>query len=325
LEEQIQRYCLNLIKINILKILFLFVLLFIFYLFYFFYFKSIDYQENIKILKGSNFSKISSIILKDSNVLEIEIYSLYLKFWNNFIDNMNYGEFKFEKKLNLIEATKIISKPSNVYYKLTIVDGWQEYQLNKLLLKIFNNHYYLNYNEVLAETYLYNSTDSLEKIISLMKKTKDIFFSQYINNKLFKKYSINEILTIASLVEKEGLDNEDKKLISSVIFNRLNINMKLQIDASTIFSITKGKYKFFRKLKFKDLKIIDKYNTYHIKGLPPNPICYVGAETIEIVLENYKTEYLFYFFNENLNKHIFSKTFQEHKNNLEEYRNKNEK
>ena len=64
--------------------------------------------------------------------------------------------------------------------------------------------------------------------------------------------------------------------------------MKLQIDASTIFSITKGKFKFTRKLLHNDLRINDIYNTYSIYGLPPNPICYVGRKTIEIVLENYK-------------------------------------
>ena len=98
--------------------------------------------------------------------------------------------------------------------------------------------------------------------------------------------------------------------------------MKLQIDASTIFAITKGEFKFTRKLRYKDLKINDIYNTYFIYGIPPNPICYVGRKTIEIVLENYKSEFLYYFFNNELNKHIFSKTYHEHKNKLIKYRKK---
>ena len=74
----------------------------------------------------------------------------------------------------------------------------------------------------------------------------------------------------------------DKKLISSVIFNRLEKNMKLQIDASTIFAITKGKYKFNRKLTLKDLKIKDDpYNTYNVKGLPPTPICFVVEKQLK--------------------------------------------
>ena len=62
------------------------------------------------------------------------------------------------------------------------------------------------------------------------------------------------------------------------------------------------------------------FNTYFIYGLPPSPICYVGRKTIEIVLENYKSDFLYYFFNHELNKHVFSKTYLEHKKKLNKYR-----
>ena len=130
-------------------------------------------------------------------------------------------------------------------------------------------------------------------------------------------------MIIGSLVEKEGKTEEDKRLISSVIFNRLSKNLKLQIDATTIFSITKGRYKLERKLTYKDLKIKDKFNTYFIYGLQPEPICYVSRKTIEIVLENYKSSYLFYFYDENLEKHVFSQTYKIHKKLLDKYRNAN--
>ena len=130
-------------------------------------------------------------------------------------------------------------------------------------------------------------------------------------------------MIIASLVEKEGREDNDKRLVSSVILNRLENKLKLEIDATTIFSITKGEYKFDRKLTLKDLKYKDQYNTYFIRGLPPNPICYVSRKTIEIVMENYTSDYLFYFFNEKDDKHIFSKSFNEHKKLLKKYR-KNE-
>ena len=129
-------------------------------------------------------------------------------------------------------------------------------------------------------------------------------------------------MIISSLVEKEGKTVHDKKIISSVIINRLNNDIKLQIDASTIFSITEGNYKLNRKLTYKDLKIKNAYNTYYIKGLPPGPICYVSRKTIEIVLENYKSNYLYYFFDENNQRHTFSKSFEEHKKLLKEYRKK---
>ena len=98
--------------------------------------------------------------------------------------------------------------------------------------------------------------------------------------------------------------------------------MKLQIDATVIFGLTKGENNLNRKLTYNDLKIENEFNTYIINGLPPEPISYVGKNTLNIVLENYSSDFLFYFFNKSLNKHIFSLNYDEHKKKLNEYRKK---
>ena len=95
--------------------------------------------------------------------------------------------------------------------------------------------------------------------------------------------------------------------------------MKLQIDTTVLFAITDGNLN--RKLLINDLKIIHPFNTYVIDGLPPKPISYVGKKTLDIIFENYKSDFLFYFFNNSLKRHIFSKTFEDHKIKLNEYRN----
>ena len=122
------------------------------------------------------------------------------------------------------------------------------------------------------------------------------------------------------MVEKEALGENDKRLVSSVIFNRLNKKMKLQIDATTIYSLTNGLFSLNRKLTLKDLKNKHPFNTYNIRGLPPKPISYAGRKTIEIVLENYKTDYLYYFYNNLIKKHIYSLNYEEHKKKLNSYR-----
>ena len=98
--------------------------------------------------------------------------------------------------------------------------------------------------------------------------------------------------------------------------------MFLQIDATVLFAITNGAYDLNRNLLRSDLKVNHPFNTYKNKGLPPKPISYVGRKTIEILFENYKSEFMFYFFDKSLNRHVFSKTFKEHKRKLNEYRNK---
>ena len=129
-------------------------------------------------------------------------------------------------------------------------------------------------------------------------------------------------MIIGSLIEMEGLDVEDKLKISSVIFNRLEKQMKLQIDATVIYAITKRQYDFQRNLTYQDLQIKDPFNTYVYKGLPPEPISYVGRKTIELIMKNYKTNYLFYFYEDFEKKHIFSKNYNEHIKKLNEYRQK---
>ncbi len=283
------------------------------------------YKEEIliNIAKGTNLNKIVDLILIDENYLNKKIYFFYIKGFNFYFDTIKFGEYKIDKNLNLIQITNIISQPSNVYREFTIIGGWQNYQLEKLIQKKFNESYVIKYTDIIADTYKYQLHNNLEEIYQLMKKTKDKFYYKYKDNKLLKKYSIDEIMIIASLVEKEAKTENDIRLISSVIINRLDRNLKLEIDATTIFSITKGKFKLNRKLTYKDLKINDSFNTYFIKGLPPEPICFVSRKTIEIILENYKSDYLFYFFDKKNNKHTFSKTFKEHKKLLNEYR-KNE-
>ena len=319
MEEQIQRYCFHLIK----KKLFIFVFLLFLFILFFLLKPSIYKEKIIDIEKGTSLNEISSLILYDKYFFNKKLFTIYLQIYDLFIDNIKYGEFELKKSSSLLDIVDIISKPSNVFYKFTVIDGWQGYQLENYMKSNFVTPIKIDYQDILADTYQYKSSDTLDDIIRLMHKNKNQIFNNYDVNTLLNEYSVNEIMTIASLIEREGINDNDKRLISSVIFNRLKKNMKLQIDASTIYSITRGKFKFARKLVHNDLRIKDIYNTYFIFGLPPKPICYVGRKTIEIVLENYKSEFLYYFYNSEINKHVFSKNYQEHTNKLNKYRRKN--
>ena len=238
-----------------------------------------------------------------------------------YIDRIHYGEFYLDQNINFITFIKTISKPSNVINKITIVEGSSKSDLNRKLNSIFNDHSSLDYNNIIADTYFIDDKNNFEKFKEKLLDFKNIFFLKFINNPLLSKFSIDEIMIIGSLIEKEGLDYEDKKLISSVILNRLEKKMKLQIDATVVYAITKGEYNINRNLNYEDLKIDNPFNTYKIKGLPPKPISYVGTKTIELIMENYKTNYLFYFYNELEKKHIFSENYKNHVKKLNEYRN----
>ena len=121
-------------------------------------------------------------------------------------------------------------------------------------------------------------------------------------------YTIHEILTVASLIEKEAGSDEERATIASVIYNRLNSDFRyLQIDATVQYILEERK----EDLTYEDLLIDNPYNTYVYEGLPPGPICNPGLASIQAALEPADTEYYYYALNTE-GTHNFFETYEEH-------------
>ena len=309
-----------------LKVFSIFLFIFILFISYSFYVLNKKNYFSINIVNISKNEDIVSIL--NSNFTNLNYFEfLIIKYFyrvNSYLDikNIHYGDFYFENKISFLEFLNTVSKPSNVLNKFTIIEGWSKKDLNIELAKYFSDFNSIEYDEILADTYYFNNNEDFNKFIKRIKSFKDEYLIKNKDNKFFLKYNEKELLIIGSLIEKEGLGELDKLKISSVISNRLEKKMKLQIDATVIYALTNGMFDLNRNLKFKDYKFEHPYNTYMINGLPPMPIAYVGKNTIDIVLKNYNSDYLFYFYNNTLNKHIFSKNFDEHKKKLNEFRKK---
>ena len=291
------------------------------YFYYIFFIREIVLENEYFIIKSNeNHNKIIDNNINDNKFNKF-FYKTIIKI-NLRINQIHFGKFVVNEDINFFNLLITINKPSQYLDKITIVEGWSKYQLNKILKKKFKNYKEIEYNKVVANTYLFSAGSSFDDFqLSIDNEIHNIK-NIYKDHNLLKKFSFEEIFIIGSLLEKEGINYNDKQKILSVIFNRLNKNMKLQIDASVIFALTKGKHELGRKLKYEDLKIKDEYNTYYIYGLPPKPISYVGNKTIELIFEGYKTNYLFYFYNSIENRHIFSENYKKHLNKLNEYRSK---
>ena len=319
LEELILHYYLKVFSLLITTLLITFFL----YTFYVLN-KKLDISDRLITIKEGE--KIENLLNKNINeLLKIEsiILNIYFKVSNILLNKfIHFGEFYIDSNVSAINLLDIVSNPSNIINRITIIEGWSNEQLKLELSKYFKNIKNIPYEEIIADTYFFEKKSNFETFVDNLVRIKSKYLNNFKDKIIYKKFTENEIMIIGSIIEKEGLDREDKKKISSVIFNRLNKNMKLQVDATVIYAITEGKYNLKRKLLFKDLKIDHPFNTYIYKGLPPKPISYVGRDTLDIIFENYKTDFLFYFFNNSLNRHIFSKTYAEHKRKLNDYRNK---
>ena len=126
--------------------------------------------------------------------------------------------------------------------------------------------------------------------------------------------TFHQMLTMASLVEREAALEEERPLIASVIYNRLNNRMPLQIDATIQYLFEKPK----ERLVGKDLQIISPYNTYLVSGLPPGPIASPSLSAMQAVIEPAQTNYLFYVTKKDGSRaHLFATTFEQHMINNE--------
>ncbi|WP_255314357.1 endolytic transglycosylase MltG [Bacillus sp. FJAT-26390] len=129
-----------------------------------------------------------------------------------------------------------------------------------------------------------------------------------------KKMTLHELLTIASLVEREVVVDEERALVAGVIYNRIADGMKLQIDATVQYSLDKPKERLYEK----DLLVDSPYNTYKVEGLPPGPIASPSLDSIEAALHPEKTDYFFYVTKKDgTQTHLFAKTYKEHLRNIE--------
>ena len=121
--------------------------------------------------------------------------------------------------------------------------------------------------------------------------------------------SAKEIVTLASLIEREARVADERPLIASVIYNRLAVGQKLQIDATVQYALCEQK----ERLLYKDLEIESPYNTYLYEGLPVGAICSPGLSCIDAALEPAETEYYYYRTKEDgSGGHNFAKTYEEH-------------
>ena len=127
----------------------------------------------------------------------------------------------------------------------------------------------------------------------------------------------HEIITLASIIEKETGLPEERPLISAVFHNRLKIGMKLDCDPTIIY-VLKLEGRFKDRLRTRDLKYDSLFNTYLYSGLPPGPIANPGKDSLEAALYPADEKFL-YFVSKNDGSHHFSETFREHANAVNKY------
>lgn len=171
------------------------------------------------------------------------------------------------------------------------------------------------------DTYSFSKDAGIDEIVTVMT---DNFEQKYAAIPHTNKSSLSkqELVTIASLVEREARFPEDRPLVASVIFNRLDIDMGLQIDATVQYALgyqPTEKTWWKRNLTLQDLDIQSPYNTYENTGLPPTPIANPGIEALTAVLEAPETNYIYYITDPQTGKNVYAQSLEGHHANIKKY------
>ncbi len=203
------------------------------------------------------------------------------------------------------------------YTKVTIPEGLNVFQIADLIQKNIPNFNAEAFVEqardkegyLFSNTYYFSPFVTPEEVIRVMTAAFDKHVATLPALQKTEK-PIDEVITMASIVEEEANNPEDKKIIAGILWKRLQAGMPLQVDAT--FSYVNGKNTY--QLTHTDLKIDSPYNTYKYKGLPPGPIANPSVDAILATVYPTETRY-WYFLTGKDGKMYYAKTFEEHVRN----------
>ncbi|MGQ0527468.1 MAG: endolytic transglycosylase MltG, partial [Alphaproteobacteria bacterium] len=284
----------------------------------------------IELPRGSSLKSIAQNLKNNTVIQDPWVFVIGTRVLKAQSD-LKAGEYEFPVHASARDAMEKIRKGEVVERRVTIPEGLTSYEITELLKNVAELPGEItkvpDEGTILPGTYDYRRTDTKIDVISRMQKDmKDLIAQMWAGRDAgLPITSEAELVTLASIVEKETAKPEERKRVAGVFINRLKAGMKLQTDPTVIYGITKGKHEnkgkgpLGRRLLSKDLEVDTPYNTYLHAGLPPGPIANPGAASIEVVLHPEIHEFL-YFVADGTGGHVFAKSLKDHEENVKKWR-----
>lgn len=236
------------------------------------------------------------------------------------------GSYMLSRRMTVFTvADTLLNHPYQKW--IILVPGLRREQVAERLAKKFNwtNLQSKEFLDIAKEGYLHPDTylfnvdyTPREFVQKMLNNFNEKFDAQIQKDLLARNVKNDTAVKIASLIERETGSDEDKPIIAGIIWNRLNIGMRLEIDATIQYAIgtTSDWWPILTGRKLRSIE--SDYNTYIIKGLPPGPICNPSLASIKAAAYPAETDCLFYLHDHNKQIHC-SKTYTEHLQNIEKY------
>ena len=296
-----------------------------------------DNTAEIEIPKGTTFRQAAEIFSRARVIREKNLF-VFIGRITGIDRKIRAGFYAVDNTMNLLDLLRALKIGQIVEYDITVIEGdslreiaakfaerniIQEGEFRKLVSdRDFLAAYRIDAPSV--EGFLYPDTYKIPKgmeprdAVGMMIDTMRQHFSEDLRARALEiGMSETEVLTLASIIEKEAAADEERPLISAVYHNRLKKKMLLQADPTAIYGIKSSR----EKITLEDLKKRTPYNTYTTEGLPPGPIASAGIKSITAALYPADVPYLFFVSN-NDGTHHFSATAAEHEAAVKAYREK---
>ncbi len=279
----------------------------------------------IDIAKGQDRSSIA-VSLQDGGVIsDAYLFSAAAAVQGLRGSKLKAGEYEFPAGANMQDVLGTIISGRFLTYKVTIPEGWTS---QMAVAKLQEQPQLAGdvsaapaEGSILPDTYVFSRGLTRQKLIEDMQAAETKLIDELWTKRpaTTPLKSKEELLILASIVEKETGVAEERPQVASVFLNRLKLGMKLQSDPTIIYGIVGGKGKLDRPLTRADIDAVTPYNTYQIPALPPGPIANPGRAALEAVLNPASTAYL-YFVADGSGGHAFATTLDEHNANVQKWR-----
>lgn len=280
-------------------------------------------QKMFVVAKGAGIRAISNDLEEQGLIKDDIVFFLYVR-KNGLDKKIQAGDFRLSPSMNAEQIAKNLTTGTLDIW-ITIPEGKRAEEVAEILSERLTNYDEswvgpLKDNEgyLFPDTYLIPKDADIEMIVNLLTTTFSKKFSTIRNN---TNLTDKEIVILASLIEREAKHQEDRPLVSSVMHNRLDAGMPLQIDATVQYALgynNRDRSWWKKGLTLEDLKYVSPYNTYENPGLPPAPIANPGIAVLEAAANPADTNYLFYITDKNgVNR--YATTNAEHNSNIKKY------
>lgn len=271
----------------------------------------------------------ASVLKVQNDLFKMGFESLYGVFFLRLITthqlkNIRAGEYLFEEGILPLDIFTKLTKGDSIVHRLLIPEGLTSFQIVQLI----NKTPYLKgvicdipqEGSLFPTTLNYNKGQERAEIIVRLQKMMVQKLEELCEGFQHQQLGTpNDVLIMASIVERESRVSEERPKIAGVFLNRLGRGMRLQADPCVIYAVTKGRTAGGYRLRKSDLNVDSPYNVYKYSGLPPTPICCPSEESIRAVIQPCATDSLFFVVT-GFGGHRFSNHYRGHLKNISLWR-----